>query len=256
MLKLEGVCAGYGGLSILHELSLEVGEGEIVALVGANGAGKTTTLRTVCGVLKPTEGTIEFRGERINGSRTSALVAAGLVQVPEDRSLFGPLTVAENLTMGAWTRPGHTARKVLDEVYTLFPMLAERRKQIAETLSGGQQQMLAIGRALMAQPRLLMLDEPSTGLSPKLTWAVLDAVRAVRDQGIAVLLVEQNAAQALAIADRAYVMENGTTVLEGTGPELAGDERVKRAYLGLAPDAESGTPEPESEGRGTGEVSG
>jgi branched-chain amino acid transport system ATP-binding protein len=262
VLKLEGVCAGYGGLTILHELSLEVGEGEIVALVGANGAGKTTTLRTVCGVLRPTKGTIEFRGERINGRRTSALVADGLVQVPEDRSLFGPLTVEENLTMGAWTRPGHAARGVLDEVYTLFPMLAERRKQIAETLSGGQQQMLAIGRALMAQPRLLMLDEPSTGRSPKLTWAVLDAVRAVRDQGIAVLLVEQNAAQALAIADRAYVMENGTTVLEGPGPELAGDERVKRAYLGLAPEAEADAepvtpePEPESEDQGTGEVSG
>jgi branched-chain amino acid transport system ATP-binding protein len=242
VLKLEGVCAGYGGLSILHELSLEVGEGEIVALVGANGAGKTTTLRTICGVLRPTEGTIDFRGERINGGRTSALVAAGLVQVPEDRSLFGPLTVEENLTMGAWTRRGdHTVRETLHQVYTLFPILTERRKQIAETLSGGQQQMLAIGRALMARPRLLMLDEPSTGLSPKLTWAVLDAVRAVRDQGISVLLVEQNAAQALAIADRAYVMENGTTVLEGPGPELAGDERVKRAYLGLAPEPE---PEP------------
>lgn len=246
MLRLENVCAGYGGLRILHELSMNVGEGEIVALVGANGAGKTTTLRTICGVLRPTEGTIDFRGERVNGSRTSALVAAGLVQVPEDRSLFGPLTVEENLNMGAWTRRGHAARSVLDEVYTLFPVLAERRRQSAETLSGGQQQMLAIGRALMAHPRLLMLDEPSTGLSPKLTWAVLDAVRTIRDRGIAVLLVEQNAAQALAIADRAYVMENGTTVLEGPGPELAGDDRVRSAYLGLAPepDSDSGTPEP------------
>ena len=241
MLKLEGVCAGYGGLSILHELSLEVGEGEIVALVGANGAGKTTTLRTICGVLRPTSGTIEFRGERINGRRTSSLVAGGLVQVPEDRALFGPLTVEENLQMGAWVRGDRPAGEVLTEVYTLFPILAERHKQIAETLSGGQQQMLAIGRALMAQPRLLMLDEPSTGLSPKLTWAVLDAVRAIREQGIAVLLVEQNAAQALAISDRAYVLENGTTVLEGPGPELAGDERVKRAYLGLTVPAKEGS---------------
>ncbi len=233
MLRLENVCAGYGGLRILHELSLTVGEREIVALVGANGAGKTTTLRTICGVLRPVEGTVEFRGERVDGRRTSALVAEGLVQVPEDRSLFGPLSVQENLDMGAWTRRGRGAREALDEVYALFPMLAERRGQIAETLSGGQQQMLAIGRALMARPRLLMLDEPSTGLSPKLTWAVLEAITAIRDRGIAVLLVEQNAKQALAIADRAYVMENGTTVLEGTGPELAGDDRVKRAYLGL-----------------------
>jgi branched-chain amino acid transport system ATP-binding protein len=233
VLRVERVCAGYGGLSILHDLSLEVAEGEIVALVGANGAGKTTTLRTICGVLRPTEGTIDFRGERINGRRTNTLVAAGLVQVPEDRALFGPLTVEENLAMGAWTRGDRPSGEVLDEVYALFPVLAERRGQTAETLSGGQQQMLAIGRALMAQPRLLMLDEPSTGLSPKLTRAVLDAVRAIRERGVPVLLVEQNAAQALAIADRAYVLENGTAVLEGPGPELAGDERVKRAYLGI-----------------------
>jgi branched-chain amino acid transport system ATP-binding protein len=223
------VSAGYRGSRILHELSLHVAEGELVALVGANGAGKTTTLRTISGVLAPVSGTIEFLGSRIDGRRTSDLVRAGLVQVPEERALFGPLTVEENLRMGAWTQRAAS----FDEVFALFPILAERRRQIAETLSGGQQQMLAIGRALMAGPKLLMLDEPSTGLAPKLTRAVLDAVRAIRDRGVAVLLVEQNAVQALEIADRAYVLESGTAVLSGTGPDLARDERVKTAYLGL-----------------------
>lgn len=229
MLTLTDVSAGYRGSRVLHELSLHVKEGEIVALVGANGAGKTTTLRTISGVITPAQGTIEFQGSKVDGRRPSDLVRAGLVQVPEERALFGPLTVEENLRMGAWTRRDTN----FDEVYALFPMLAQRRRQTAETLSGGQQQMLAIGRALMARPRLLMLDEPSTGLSPKLTRAVLDAIRAIRDQGVAVLLVEQNAVQALEIADRAYVLESGVAVLSGTGAELARDERVKTAYLGL-----------------------
>jgi branched-chain amino acid transport system ATP-binding protein len=235
LLKLTEVSAGYRGSRVLHDLSLHVDEGEIVALVGANGAGKTTALRTISGVLTPTSGQIEFLGARVDGRRTSDLVRAGLVQVPEERALFGPLTVEENLRMGAWTnrmQPNHQA-ETFDEVYRLFPTLAERRRQTAETLSGGQQQMLAIGRALMAGPRLLMLDEPSTGLAPKLTWAVLAAVRAIRDKGVAVLLVEQNAVQALEIADRAYVLESGTAVLTGAGRELARDERVKTAYLGL-----------------------
>jgi branched-chain amino acid transport system ATP-binding protein len=235
LLKLTEVSAGYRGSRVLHDLSLHVDEGEIVALVGANGAGKTTALRTISGVLTPTSGEIEFLGARVEGRRTSDLVRAGLVQVPEERALFGPLTVEENLRMGAWTnrmQPNHQS-ETFDEVYRLFPTLAERRRQTAETLSGGQQQMLAIGRALMAGPRLLMLDEPSTGLAPKLTWAVLAAVRAIRDKGVAVLLVEQNAVQALEIADRAYVLESGTAVLTGAGRELARDERVKTAYLGL-----------------------
>ncbi|MQA94352.1 MAG: ATP-binding cassette domain-containing protein [Streptosporangiales bacterium] len=232
MLRLDGVSAGYRGLTILHDLGLRVAEGEIVALVGANGAGKTTTLRTISGVLRPTSGTVTYAGRSTAGLRTSELVAAGLVHVPEDRALFGPLTVAENLAMGAWRR--RATAEALEEAYGLFPVLAERRRQTAETLSGGQQQMLAIARALMSGPRVLMLDEPSTGLAPKLTRAVLDAVRAIRDRGVAVLLVEQNAAQALAVADRAYVLESGTAVLEGGGAELAGDERVRRAYLGLS----------------------
>jgi branched-chain amino acid transport system ATP-binding protein len=155
------------------------------------------------------------------------------VQVPEERALFGPLTVEENLRMGAWTQKASTVSSGLDEVFELFPVLAERRRQAAETFSGGQQQMLAIGRALMTRPKLLMLDEPSTGLSPKLTWAVLDAVKTIRDRGVAVLLVEQNAHQALRMADRAYVLESGSCVLSGAGPELAEDDRVRTAYLGL-----------------------
>jgi branched-chain amino acid transport system ATP-binding protein len=233
VLVLEGVVAGYHGLQILHELDLRVEAGEIVALVGANGAGKTTTLRAISGVVRASTGTITFDGKRADGVRTAELVRRGLVQVPEERALFGPLTVEENLRMGAWTQKGNSLSAGLSEVFELFPILAERRRQAAETMSGGQQQMLAIGRALMARPKLLMLDEPSTGLSPKLTWAVLDAVKTIRDRGVAVLLVEQNAHQALRMSDRAYVLESGSCVLSGRGPELAEDDRVRTAYLGL-----------------------
>ena len=233
MLVLEGLSAGYHGLQILHELDLRVDAGEIVAIVGANGAGKTTTLRAISGVVRPSSGTITFDDGRADGVRTAELVRRGLVQVPEERALFGPLTVEENLRMGAWTQKGGAVASGLSEVFELFPILAERRRQAAETMSGGQQQMLAIGRALMARPKLLMLDEPSTGLSPKLTWAVLDAVRTIRDRGVAVLLVEQNAHQALRMSDRAYVLESGSCVLSGPGPELAEDDRVRSAYLGL-----------------------
>ncbi len=233
VLEIERVCAGYGRMQILHDIELHLGKGEIVALVGANGAGKTTTLRAICGQLRPTAGTIVFDGKPTLGRRPDELVRDGLVHVPEDRALFGTLTVEENLRMGAWTRTSEQAEASLREVFELFPVLKERRGATAQTLSGGQQQMLAIGRALMAGPRLLMLDEPSTGLSPKLTWEVLDAVKRIRDEGVAVLLVEQNAKQALAIADRAYVMESGSTVLAGTGAELAGSEQVRKAYLGL-----------------------
>lgn len=233
MLAIDGLCAGYGRMRILHEVDLRLGEGEIVALVGANGAGKTTTLRAVCGQLRPMSGTVTFAGASTAGRRPDQLVRDGLVHVPEDRALFGTLTVEENLRMGAWTRPAAEAGARMREVFELFPVLAERRAQVAQTFSGGQQQMLAIGRALMARPKLLMLDEPSTGLSPKLTWAMLDAVKRIRDTGVAVLLVEQNAKQALGIADRAYVMESGSTVLHGTGRELAGSAEVRKAYLGL-----------------------
>lgn len=233
MLELDGVSAGYGRLQVIHELELTVGEGELVALVGANGAGKSTTLRTISALLRSTRGTITFRGERIDRLRPHQVTRRGLVHVPEARGLFGSMSVGENLRMGAWTTKAASLREDLERVHELFPILAERAKQPAETLSGGQQQMVAIGRALMARPALLMLDEPSTGLSPKLTWQVLDAVKAVRDSGVAVLLVEQNAHQTLSIADRAYVLESGTAVLHGNGPELAGDPRVRKAYLGL-----------------------
>jgi branched-chain amino acid transport system ATP-binding protein len=233
MLRLESLCAGYRGLQILHEVDLEVNEAEIVALVGANGAGKTTTLRACSGVIRPSSGQILLDDQPIGGARTAELVGRGLVHVPEDRALFGPLTIEENLRMGAWTQRRRPVTESLSEVFDLFPILADRRRQTAETLSGGQQQMLTIGRALMARPRLLMLDEPSTGLSPKLTWAVLEAIEVIRDRGVAVLLVEQNAHQALRMSDRAYVMESGSIVLSGTGPELAADDRVRAAYLGL-----------------------
>ena len=233
MLRIESVCAGYRGLQILHDIDLEVNEGEIVALVGANGAGKTTTLRAISGVIRPTSGQIVFDGQRVDSVRTADLVGRGLVHVPEDRALFGPLTIEENLRMGAWTQRKTPVGESLKEVFDLFPVLGDRRRQTAETLSGGQQQMLTIGRALMARPRLLMLDEPSTGLSPKLTWSVLEAIGLIRDHGVAVLLVEQNAGQALRLADRANVMESGSVVLSGTGSELAEDDRVRAAYLGL-----------------------
>lgn len=233
MLKLDKVCAGYHGLQIVHDLDLHVAQGEIVAIVGANGAGKTTTLKTISGMLRPTSGRITFDGVEATGIRPSELVRRGLVHVPEGRALFGPLTVEENLRMGGWTRGRVSLDEALAEVFELFPILAARRRQTAETFSGGQQQMLAIGRALMARPRLLMLDEPSTGLSPKLTWAVLDAVKIIRDRGVAILLVEQNAAHALNMADRAYVLESGSSALDGPGPDLARDDRVRAAYLGL-----------------------
>jgi branched-chain amino acid transport system ATP-binding protein len=233
VLTLEKVTAGYHRLQILHEISIEVNEGEIVSIVGANGAGKTTTLNTIAGLVKPTSGSITSAGKPAGGRRPSDLVQEGLVLVPEGRALFGNLSVEENLQMGGWSRDRADLTGSMDDVFELFPILRERRAQVAETFSGGQQQMLAIGRALMAKPKLLMLDEPSTGLSPKLTWAVLDAIKRIRDTGVAVLLVEQNASQALAMADRAYVLESGSVVLEGPGPQLAQDDRVRAAYLGM-----------------------
>lgn len=232
MLRLEKLGAGYRRLQILHGIDLEVGKGEIVALIGANGAGKTTTLRAISGLISPTEGDIVFDGTSIAGMRADLVVRLGLVHVPQDRALFGRLTVAENLIMGAFThRKGTTS--ALDEVLDLFPILAERRAQRADTMSGGQQQMLAIGRALMARPRLLTLDEPSIGLAPQLVAQVLQAVTRIRDAGVTVLIVEQNAAQTLAISDRAYVLESGSIAVAGTGTELANDDRVRTAYLGM-----------------------
>lgn len=232
MLSLEKLGAGYRRLQILHDLDLEVRQGEVVALIGANGAGKTTALRAISGLISPTEGSIVFDGTSIGGMRPDLIVREGLVHVPQDRALFGRLSVAENLRMGAYTK-GKATTSALDEVLDLFPILAERRAQRADTMSGGQQQMLAIGRALMARPRLLTLDEPSIGLAPNLVVQVLDAVQTIRSNGVTVLIVEQNAAQTLAIADRAYVLESGSIAVQGTGKELAADDRVRTAYLGM-----------------------
>lgn len=232
MLRLERVDAGYRRLQILHQADLEVRAGEIVALIGANGAGKTTMLRAISGLCAVTSGTITLDGKRIDGMRADLIVRRGLLHVPQDRALFGRLTVMENLQMGAFTRTGSELTESLSQVFELFPILGTRRGQRTDTLSGGQQQMLAIGRALMGRPRLLTLDEPSIGLAPNLVTQVLEAVGRIRDAGVTVLVVEQNAAHVLRLADRAYVLESGVVAIEGRGPDLVEDDRVRIAYLG------------------------
>ena len=233
MLELKGIEAGYGSLQILHGIDLEVNSGEIVAILGANGAGKTTTLRAISGLIGTRKGSMVFNGEDVTGTRSDRMVAFGVVQVAEARELFGTLTVEENLSMGAWTTPRNERADTEAFVLDLFPILKERRRQAAETMSGGQQQMLAIGRALMSQPKLLMLDEPSIGLAPKLVSLVLESVQRIRDTGTTILIVEQNAAATLALSDRAYIMENGKIAFEGQGTHLLDDERVRQAYLGM-----------------------
>jgi branched-chain amino acid transport system ATP-binding protein len=233
VLKLDGVIAAYDDLTCLHCVSLEVRRGEIVTLIGANGAGKSTTLKTVSGLLTPRAGTIEFDGRPITGRSPDAIVALGLVQVPEGRRVFPDLSVEENLRVGAYLvdKRGRVG-EMLAEVYRRFPRLAERRRQLAGTLSGGEQQMLAFGRAMMAQPKLLMLDEPSLGLAPLMVDEVMRSIRVFRDSGMTVFLVEQNANLALRLADRAYVMETGKITMTGSGAQLLADERVRASYLG------------------------
>jgi len=233
LLTLEDITAGYGGVEVLHGLSLRVEHGEVVALIGANGAGKTTTLRTIMGIVRPSSGRVLVDDADVTGARPHRMVRNGVVMVAEDRELFGDLSVRENLVMGAYTRTRDEVAATLDEVHALFPVLADRAEQHAETLSGGEQQMLAIGRALMARPRLLLLDEPSLGLAPQLVETVFDVVTAVRDRGITVLIVEQNASRTLRLVDRAYVIESGEIVLDGAGEELLDDQRVRSAYLGV-----------------------
>ena len=234
MLTLDDVHAGYGGLRILQGISMEVPEGEVVALIGANGAGKTTTLRVISGLLRPDSGEVLLDGESLVGRPPHRIVRSGVVQVPENREVFDGLSVRENLAMGGWSRSAEERAETLAEVHELFPLLAERAGQAAETLSGGQQQMLAIGRALMARPRLLLLDEPSLGLAPALVADVFATVERIRERGITVLIVEQNAVRTLKLADRAYVLENGRIGLHGSGAELLEDPRVRSAYLGMA----------------------
>jgi branched-chain amino acid transport system ATP-binding protein len=233
MLALENVSAGYGNLQVMHGVTLEVQPGELVAIIGANGAGKTTTLRTISGFIRPSAGNVSFQGESLIGRKPHDIVKKGLVQVPEGRSLFGSLTVLENLSMGGYSRSSGEREEALREVYELFPILKERRNQPAATLSGGQQQMVAVGRALMTKPRLLMLDEPSLGLDPKTTARVFSVVEKIRETGVAVLIVEQDAVKTLRLADRAYVLESGEVTLQGSGRELLEDPKVRSAYLGL-----------------------
>ena len=234
LLEVRDLHVFYSNIEALKGISLQVDPGQIVAILGGNGAGKTTTLRTISGLLRPRSGSITYGGKSLIGVEAHVLVAKGLSHVPEGRRIFNILTVAENLNLGGYLI--RSDRKLVDErkasIYKLFPRLAERRTQLAGTLSGGEQQMLAIGRALMSAPKVLMLDEPSLGLAPILARSVLKTVREIAKEGTAVLLVEQNARQALAISDRAYVIEVGRVVLEGDAATLARDERVQKAYLG------------------------
>jgi branched-chain amino acid transport system ATP-binding protein len=233
LLRLEGVRAGYGDLTAVRDVSLEVWPGEIVALIGSNGAGKTTTLRAICGLTPLRGGGVELDGVSIAGRPPSAVVAGGIAHVPEGRQLFPTMTVLENLELGARTPESRRRRSEnLERVIALFPRLGERRDQLAGTLSGGEQQMTAIGRALMAQPRLLLLDEPSLGLAPVVVTSIFENLRIVNRDGMSILLVEQNVLRALRLSQRAYVLENGTIVLSGPSRDLLADASIKRAYLG------------------------
>jgi branched-chain amino acid transport system ATP-binding protein len=231
LLRLDGLQVGYRDLIAVHGVSLEVRAGEVVSLIGANGAGKTTTLRAVSGLLPLRRGTIEFEGERIDGRRSSDIARRGIAHVPEGRQLFPTMSVRENLELGATARAGRAA--ALEGVFALFPRLRERQRQLAGTLSGGEQQMCAIGRGLMARPRLLLLDEPSLGLSPVMVRLIFENLAQINSQGTTILLVEQNVPRALQLSHRGYVIENGRIVLDGSRADLQGSSHIKQAYLGL-----------------------
>ena len=232
LLKVDNINVFYGNIHAVKDVSFEVNEGEIVTLIGANGAGKSTTLKTVSGLLHPKTGDVLYKGKSIKGVRAHKIVEAGLAQVPEGRHVFLHMTVEENLDMGAYTQPNSTIAPNKEKVFELFPRLKERRKQLAGTMSGGEQQMLAMGRALMSNPKLLMLDEPSMGLAPLLVEQIFDIIKELHRAGTTILLVEQNAQMALSVADRGYVLETGRVTLTGPGRELLADEAVKKAYLG------------------------
>ena len=232
ILNVENMNVYYGAIHAIKGISFHVDQGEVVTLIGANGAGKSTTLQTVSGLLRSRTGSIQFCGESISNVPSHKIVEKGLAQVPEGRRIFLQMSVEENLEMGAYTQSASGVEADLEKVYAQFPRLKERRRQIAGTLSGGEQQMLAIGRALMSHPKLLMLDEPSMGLAPILVEQIFDIIRQLHAEGTTILLVEQNAQMALSVADRAYVMETGKITLSGTGAELAASDEVKKAYLG------------------------
>lgn len=234
MLEVSNLDVFYGKSQALRGVSLRVDEGEIVALVGANGAGKTTLLNTVSGLLRPASGSVEFLGKRIDRLAPHKIMKLGICQIPEGRKLFSDMTVGENLEMGAYSSEARKRKEeTLEQVYQVFPVLKVRRKQSARKLSGGEGQMVAIGRGLMSNPRLCMFDEPSYGLAPKLFSEVLEVIKRLREQGITILLVEQNVRNTLEVADRAYVLENGQIILEGKGEDLLQNEKVKTAYLGV-----------------------
>jgi len=234
VLEVSNLDVFYGKSQALRGVSLRVDDGEIVALVGANGAGKTTLLNTISGLLRPSTGSVEFLGQRIDRMAPHKIMGLGICQIPEGRRLFTDMTVQDNLEMGAYTSQAWKRRKeTLEEVYQIFPVLKDRRKQSAKKLSGGEGQMVAIGRGLMSNPRLCMFDEPSYGLAPRLLSGVLETIRHLREEGITIFLVEQNVRQTLETADRAYVLENGQVVLEGTGKDLLQNDLVRKAYLGL-----------------------
>ena len=232
MLKVNGINVYYGSIHAIKDVSFEVHQGEIVTLIGANGAGKSTTLQTISGLLHSRTGSIEFLNENLMGVPAFKIVSRGLAQVPEGRRVFLQMTVEENLEMGAYTQPNAAIAPGLERVYDQFPRLKERRRQIAGTLSGGEQQMLAMGRALMSNPKLLMLDEPSMGLAPILVEQIFEIIRSLHKAGTTILLVEQNAQAALSVADRGYVLETGKIVTTGTGAELLASPAIKKAYLG------------------------
>jgi branched-chain amino acid transport system ATP-binding protein len=232
MLEATGLTSSYGRIEVLHGIDIRITAGEIVTLIGANGAGKTTLLRVLSGLQPLSRGTIRFDGGDITTSTTHARVASGIIQVPEGRQVFQPLSVEDNLKLGAFRRSGDPAADI-QRIYGLFPVLAEKRRLPAGGLSGGQQQMLAVGRAMMGAPKLLLMDEPSMGLAPVIVAQIFQVIRMLRDSGVTIFLVEQNASAALSIADRAYVLETGRVAMSGTGRELAADPDVRRAYLGI-----------------------
>jgi branched-chain amino acid transport system ATP-binding protein len=233
LLEVENLSVAYGAIEAVRDVSFSVNEGQIVCLIGANGAGKTTTLRTISGLLRPRAGDIRFEGKSIAKAPAHVILGQGVAHCPEGRRVFARMSVEENMMLGAYTRKDDAGVKAdLNRVYELFPVLGERRTQKAGLFSGGEQQMLAIGRAMMSRPRLLMLDEPSMGLSPIMTQLIFDTIRELQQQGTTILLVEQNALAALDLSDRGYVVDLGTTTLEGPGKELLADERVRAAYLG------------------------
>jgi branched-chain amino acid transport system ATP-binding protein len=233
MLNVSGIDVYYGNIQALKGVSLEINEGEIVTLIGANGAGKSTLLKTLSGLLKPKSGSIEYLGNSISGKAPQSIVKVGISHVPEGRRVFANMSVEENLELGAYLRKDSAGiRKDIQSVYELFPRLQERRKQLSGTLSGGEQQMLAMGRAIMAKPKLLLLDEPSMGLAPLMVKTIFQIIEKINQDGTTILLVEQNANMALSVADRAYVIETGRVVISGTAEELQASEEIKKAYLG------------------------